>query len=92
MKNGEIYRGLLLNAEDTMNVSMSDVIRTKRDGKITKLPNVYLRGSGIRFIALPDLLKNAPCFSQVSQLKKKMEAEAQRQGTRCIDCAFRCGV
>jgi small nuclear ribonucleoprotein D3 len=79
MKSGEIYRGLLLHAEDTMNVSMSDVIRTKRDGKIIKLPNVYLRGSGIRFIALPDLLKNAPCFSQVSQLKKKME-ESQRQG------------
>lgn len=81
MKNGEIYRGLLLNAEDTMNVSMSDVIRTLRNGKITKLANVYLRGSGIRFIALPDLLKNAPCFSQVSQMKKKME-EAQRQGKR----------
>jgi small nuclear ribonucleoprotein D3 len=82
MKNGEIYRGLLLNAEDTMNVSMSDVIRTLRNGKITKLSNVYLRGSGIRFIALPDLLKNAPCFSQVSQMKKKIE-EAQRQG-KCV--------
>jgi small nuclear ribonucleoprotein D3 len=79
MKSGEIYRGLLLNAEDTMNVSMSDVIRTLRNGKITKLQHVYLRGSGIRFIALPDLLKNAPCFSQVSQMKKKME-EVQRQG------------
>jgi small nuclear ribonucleoprotein D3 len=81
MKSGEIYRGLLLSAEDTMNVSLSEVIRTARNGKISKLPNVYLRGSGIRFIALPDLLKNAPCFQKVQSMKRKMEeAAAQRDG------------
>jgi small nuclear ribonucleoprotein D3 len=81
MKNGEIYRGLLLGAEDTMNVSMSDVLRTARDGKISKLPNVYLRGSSIRFIALPDLLKNAPIFQKVQTQKRKLEESmAQRLG------------
>jgi small nuclear ribonucleoprotein D3 len=81
MKSGEIYRGLLLNAEDTMNCSLSEVIRTSRTGQISKLPNVYLRGSGIRFIALPDLLKNAPCFQKVQQQKRKMEkAQAERAG------------
>lgn len=82
MKSGEIYRGLLLSAEDTMNVSLSEVIRTARNGKISKLPNVYLRGSGVRFIALPDLLKNAPCFQKVQAMKRKMEeTQAQREGT-----------
>lgn len=81
MKNGEIYRGLLLGAEDTMNVSLSEVLRTARDGKISKLPNVYLRGSSIRFIALPELLKSAPLFQKVQTQKRKMEeAMAQRQG------------
>jgi small nuclear ribonucleoprotein D3 len=81
MKNGEIYRGLLLGAEDTMNVSLSDVLRTARNGKISKLPNVYLRGPSIRFIALPDLLKSAPIFQKVRTQKRKMEeAIAQRQG------------
>jgi small nuclear ribonucleoprotein D3 len=81
MKNGEIYRGLLLGAEDTMNVSLSDVLRTARNGQISKLPNVYLRGSSIRFIALPDLLKSAPMFQKVATQKRKMEeAAAQRQG------------
>jgi small nuclear ribonucleoprotein D3 len=81
MKNGEIYRGLLLGAEDTMNVSLSDVLRTARNGQISKLPNVYLRGSSIRFIALPDLLKSAPMFQKVATQKRKMEeASAQRQG------------
>jgi small nuclear ribonucleoprotein (snRNP)-like protein len=81
MKNGEIYRGLLLGAEDTMNVSLSDVLRTARNGHISKLPNVYLRGSSIRFIALPDLLKSAPIFQKVQTQKRKLEESiAQRQG------------
>lgn len=81
MKSGEIYRGLLLTAEDTMNVSLSEVIRTARNGQISRLPSVYLRGSSIRFIALPDLLKNAPIFKKVATLKRKMEeAQLQRQG------------
>jgi small nuclear ribonucleoprotein D3 len=81
MKNGEIYRGLLLSAEDTMNVSLSEVLRTARNGQISKLPNVYLRGSSIRFIALPDLLKSAPIFQKVATQKRKMEeAATQRQG------------
>ncbi len=75
MKNGEIYRGLLLNAEDTMNLTLSEVIRTARNGQVSKLPTVYLRGSGIRFVALPELLRNAPAFKKVAMQKAKMEAE-----------------
>ncbi len=79
MKNGEIYRGLLLSAEDTMNMTLSDVLRTARNGQISKLPSVYLRGSSIRFIALPDLLKNAPVFQKVTTMKRKMEKEMQQR-------------
>ena len=79
MKNGEIYRGLLLSAEDTMNMTLSDVLRTARNGQISKLPSVYLRGSSIRFIALPDLLKNAPVFQKVTTMKRKMEKELQQR-------------
>ena len=81
LKNGEIYRGLLLGAEDSMNVSLQDVLRTARNGKISKLPNVYLRGSSIRLVALPDLLKSAPVFQKVQTQKRKMEQQQQaRQG------------
>lgn len=82
MKNGETYRGVLISAEDTMNVSLSDVIRTARNGQVSKLPNVYLRGGGVRLIALPDVLRNAPIFKQVATLKKKMEADAGKGGTK----------
>jgi len=79
MKNGETYRGVLLSAEDTMNMTLSDVVRTARDGQVSKLTNVYLRGRGVRFIALPGLLKNAPIFKKVSSMKKKMDAGRQEQ-------------
>jgi len=75
MKNGEIYRGLLLNAEDTMNMTLSDVVRTARNGQVSKIPSVYLRGSSVRFISLPDLLKNAPVFKKVLTMKKTVDAE-----------------
>jgi small nuclear ribonucleoprotein D3 len=79
LKNGEIYRGLLLGAEDSMNVSLQDVLKTARNGHITKLPNVYLRGPSIRLIALPDLLKSAPVFQKVQKQKRKMEQDTQQQ-------------
>ncbi|KAL3922065.1 MAG: hypothetical protein SGARI_006536 [Bacillariaceae sp.] len=84
MKNGEIYRGLLVSAEDTMNMTLSDVLRTARNGQITKLPSVYLRGSSIRFIALPELLKNAPVFQKVTSMKRKMEQDQKmrQQGNK----------
>jgi small nuclear ribonucleoprotein D3 len=75
LKSGEIYRGELLNAEDTMNMTLKDVVRTARNGQVSKIPTVYLRGSGVRFIALPDLLRNAPAFKKVSSMKASMEAE-----------------
>jgi small nuclear ribonucleoprotein (snRNP)-like protein len=79
MKSGEIYRGLLVGAEETMNMSLSEVLRTARNGQISKLPSVYLRGSSIRFIALPDLLKNAPVFQKVVSQKRKIQSQQSRQ-------------
>jgi len=58
-----------------MNMTLSEVVRTGRNGQVTKHSTVYLRGSGIRFIALPDLLRNAPAFKKVASMKAKMEAE-----------------
>ena len=85
MKNGEIFRGMLLSAEDTMNLSLSEVLRTSRNGQIKKLPTVYLRGSSIRFIALPNLLRNAPVFQKVTNMKRKMEENRAERGKNYVD-------
>lgn len=61
---GEVYRGKLIEAEDNMNCQMTQITVTYRDGKVAQLENVYVRGSKIRFLILPDMLKNAPMFKK----------------------------
>eukprot|EP00998_Keelungia_sp_KM082_P011787 NODE_8073_length_566_cov_13.867882_g8050_i0.p1 GENE.NODE_8073_length_566_cov_13.867882_g8050_i0~~NODE_8073_length_566_cov_13.867882_g8050_i0.p1 ORF type:complete len:120 (-),score=10.42 NODE_8073_length_566_cov_13.867882_g8050_i0:134-493(-) len=64
---GEVYRGFLSEAEDNMNCKINNLTLTHRDGKTTTLEQVYLRGSKIRFLVLPDMLKNAPMFKLIGQ-------------------------
>jgi len=63
---GEVYRGKLIEAEDNMNSQMSSVTVTFRDGRVAQLENIYIRGSKIRFMILPDMLKNAPMLKNMS--------------------------
>jgi len=58
-------------------MSLSEVIRTARNGQVSKLPSVYIRGGSVRFIALPELLRKAPVFSKVISMKRKIENEKQ---------------
>merc|ERR1712114_128415 len=62
---GEVYRGKLVEAEDNMNSQMASVTVTYRDGRVAQLENIYIRGSKIRFMILPDMLKNAPMFKNM---------------------------
>ena len=64
---GEVYRGRLVEAEDNMNCQMSSVAVTYRDGRVANLENIYIRGSKIRFLILPDMLKNAPMFKTMGR-------------------------
>merc|ERR1712178_502038 len=63
-KTGEVYRGQLLEAEDNMNCYIGSVTMTARDGRTSKLEQVAIRGSQVRFMILPDMLKNAPMFKK----------------------------
>ncbi len=68
MKNGQIYRGKLTETEETMNCALNDVTSTARDGKVSKLEQVYVRGSYVKYVVLPDMLKNAPIFKGVQKV------------------------
>ncbi len=63
--NGEVYRGKLIEAEDNMNCQLAQITMTARDGRISNLQQIFIRGSKIRFIILPDMLKNAPMFKRI---------------------------
>lgn len=65
LKGGQSYRGKLFDAEDNLNCSLKDVVLTARDGKQSHLDSVYIRGSMIRFIVVPDMLQQAPMFKRV---------------------------
>merc|ERR1739838_1251660 len=43
---------------------MQDVSVTYRDGQTAQLQNIYVRGSQVCFMVLPDMLKNAPMLRQ----------------------------
>ncbi|KZZ92966.1 small nuclear ribonucleoprotein Sm D3 [Moelleriella libera RCEF 2490] len=64
--SGQTYRGKLLDggvvAEDNMNVQLKDITVTARDGRVSHLEQVYIRGSHVRFFIVPDMLRNAPMF------------------------------
>ncbi|KAF4974710.1 hypothetical protein FZEAL_8419 [Fusarium zealandicum] len=69
--SGQTYRGKLLDGnalpsrappEDNMNVQLKDITVTARDGRVSHLDQVYIRGSHVRFFIVPDMLRNAPMF------------------------------
>eukprot|EP00172_Hildenbrandia_rubra_P001814 Plantae.Rhodophyta-Hildenbrandia_rubra.ctg24237.p1 GENE.Plantae.Rhodophyta-Hildenbrandia_rubra.ctg24237~~Plantae.Rhodophyta-Hildenbrandia_rubra.ctg24237.p1 ORF type:complete len:120 (+),score=5.64 Plantae.Rhodophyta-Hildenbrandia_rubra.ctg24237:66-425(+) len=69
-RTGDVYRGTLAVSEDNMNVQLKKVTWTRRDGKVTPLAHVFIRGSQVRFMVLPDILSNAPMFKRVEALKE----------------------
>ena len=74
LKNGEVFRGKLDEAEDNMNVHLSNCTKTAKDGKVSTLANCFLHGSHVRFMILPDILKNAPFFKKIDTKANKAQA------------------
>ncbi|CAM9919606.1 unnamed protein product [Phaeothamnion confervicola] len=69
-KGGEVYRGILDESEDNMNITMKDVVVTNPRGKEARLRRVYIRGSQILFVIVPDLLSKAPMFKRIALWRK----------------------
>jgi len=95
LKTGEVFRGKLDEAEDNMNVHLSNCTKTGRDGRVNTLSNCFVRGSHVRFMVLPDILKNAPFFKKIetkqqkqaaarSSSKAKMAAQQRATGRRDV--------
>lgn len=81
LKSGEIYRGEMHEAEDSWNVQLTDVQATARDGKVSHMEHIFIRGARIRFVIVPDMLKNAPMFKRIDP-KNKMKNVALGVGGR----------
>ena len=79
----QVYRGKLIEAEDNMNSQMASVTVTYRDGRVAQLENIYIRGSKIRFMILPDMLKNAPMFKN---MMTRFDPNPYKAGT--VSCSY----
>ncbi|ODQ80484.1 hypothetical protein BABINDRAFT_160764 [Babjeviella inositovora NRRL Y-12698] len=64
LTTGEVYRGKLIESEDNMNLQLYDITITARSGTVSHLQQVFIRGSKIKFIVVPDILRNAPIFNK----------------------------
>jgi small nuclear ribonucleoprotein D3 len=42
---------------------------TARNGRVSKLEQVFLRGGHVKLVVVPDLLKSAPIFKKVQAMK-----------------------
>ena len=82
LTNGQVYRGKLQAAEDSCNVQLRDVMGTARDGRVSHLDYVYLRGSHVRFFIVPDMLRNAPMFRNNTMLRGRGAATGGKGGSQ----------
>ncbi|KAL6522439.1 Small nuclear ribonucleoprotein SmD3b [Orobanche minor] len=72
LKSGELYRGSMIECEDNWNCQLENITYTAKDGKVSQLEHVFIRGSKVRFMVIPDMLKNAPMFKRLeSRIKGK---------------------
>ena len=76
-----MYRGELHEAEDNWNVQLRNAQSTGRDGKVAHVEHVFIRGSRVRMVIVPDMLKNAPMFKRIDP-RNKMKGVALGVGGR----------
>lgn len=50
-----------------MNVQLKDITVTARDGRVSHLDQVYIRGSHVRFFIVPDMLRYVSAIPFASQ-------------------------
>lgn len=49
-----------------MNVQLKDITVTARDGRVSHLDQVYIRGSHVRFFIVPDMLRYVKRYYQLA--------------------------
>ncbi|PVI08739.1 Sm-like ribonucleo protein, partial [Periconia macrospinosa] len=55
LKSGETLNGTLINCDTWMNLTLKEVVQTSSDGdRFWRLPEIYVRGSTIKYLRVPD--------------------------------------
>jgi small nuclear ribonucleoprotein D3 len=70
LKNGDSYRGKLDEAQDNMNCTMKKCTKTTAAGVVSEVEEVYVRGSQISFVVVPEMLGRGPIFNRIHTWRK----------------------
>ena len=84
LKSGELYRGHLIDIDDTMNMLLENCTHTSKIGEQKYLEKVYLRGSKVCFVIVPDMFKHAPMFTRVKNLARMKNEGVLREKARKV--------
>ena len=63
-RNGQSYRGKLIEIEENMNCRLQNASLINSEGIIKKFNTIFLRGSNLRLIILPDIIKESPLLEK----------------------------
>ena len=61
-----------------MNCELRGVTHRARNGMISKIESVFIRGNQIRYFLLPDLLKNAKEFDMIRNVSAEKQKEKRK--------------
>ena len=61
-----------------MNCELRGVTHRARNGMLSKIESVFIRGNQIRYFLLPDLLKNAKEFDQIRNISAEKQKEKRK--------------
>eukprot|EP01017_Pseudomicrothorax_dubius_P041038 TRINITY_DN652_c0_g1_i1.p2 TRINITY_DN652_c0_g1~~TRINITY_DN652_c0_g1_i1.p2 ORF type:complete len:136 (+),score=35.26 TRINITY_DN652_c0_g1_i1:68-475(+) len=79
LRTGELFKGILVESEDSMNLRLDNADMFHKEGKKQHFDQVYLRGSQVKFIVVPDMFKNAPMFKRLRAQSKQRNAALLRE-------------
>ncbi|KAL0248231.1 hypothetical protein GEMRC1_003467 [Eukaryota sp. GEM-RC1] len=80
LKNGDLYQGTLNESDIFMNIHLKEATFLSKDRQTSqKLPEIYLRGIGVKYIKFPDELID-DCVRQVEADKLSTRGNRGRGG------------
>lgn len=84
LKSGETYNGVLVNVDHWMNLNLTKVTCTSREGdKFWKMSGIYIKGSMIKYMSIPEeVLAMTPDELPQEKDEKKSGSRSNRGGGR----------
>lgn len=68
-----------------MNVQLKDITVTARDGRVSHMEQIYIRGSHVRYFIVPDMLRysyNETCVNERVLTRRRNAPMFKSRGTR----------